>query len=117
MLRRIERLFKDIGSKRFYLPEHSLQSIETPIISSRIIREAPLMPFMHQVIKYKVVCSDSLCFNHLEIRKLGFSLVAPGKLGEPGSVAQSFLLREVLHDINIAETKRNRHPHNEETYA
>ncbi len=105
VLRRIETaIWEDIG-KTFYLPEHSLQSIETPIISSRIIREALTNALMHR--SYQVQSSVQVIryANRLEIRNPGFSLVAPEKLGEPGSVRRNPFIAEVLHDINIAETK------------
>jgi ATP-dependent DNA helicase RecG len=105
VLRRIETaIWEDIG-KAFYLPEHSLQSIETPIISGRIIREALTNALMHR--SYQVQSSVQVIryANRLEIRNPGFSLVAPEKLGEPGSVRRNPFIAEVLHDINIAETK------------
>ncbi|MCU0426521.1 MAG: putative DNA binding domain-containing protein [Candidatus Kapabacteria bacterium] len=105
VLRRIETaIWEDLG-KAFYLPEESLISIETPIISRRIIREALTNALMHRSYHAQSSVQIIRYANRLEVRNPGFSLVSPDKLGEPGSVRRNPFIAEVLHDLNIAETK------------
>lgn len=97
-------VFDDIP-KSFSLPSDSIQSSETPILPTRVIREAVVNAVMHRSYRIHGAVQIIRYANRLEIRNPGHSLKAEEQLGQPGSETRNPRLAAVLHEVNIAETK------------
>jgi ATP-dependent DNA helicase RecG len=91
--------------KGFRLPEGELQSLQEPVLSRKVIREALANAVMHrsyqehspiQIIRYS---------NRIEILNPGYSLKDMASLGTPGSRLRNPAIAAVLHELNWAETK------------
>ncbi len=91
--------------KTFYLPDGQLQSVQTPMLPRKVIREALANAAMHrsytvhqptQIIRYG---------NRIEMVNAGYSLKDPSQLGSPGSRLRNPAIAAVLHDLHLAEAK------------
>ncbi|MCK0745938.1 ATP-binding protein [Chromohalobacter nigrandesensis] len=89
----------------FHLPQGSQQRSDTPLIPTKVIREAIVNALMHrnyrrhepvQIIRYS---------NRIEIHNPGYSLKPEEQLGQPGSAWRNPTLAAVLHETRYAETK------------
>ncbi len=81
------------------------QRTETPVLPTRVIREAVVNCLMHrsyevfepvQIIRYA---------NRLEIKNPGYSLKSQDRFDDPGSAIRNPTIAAVLHDTRFAETK------------
>jgi ATP-dependent DNA helicase RecG len=89
----------------FFLPEQGLQSIEQPILPTRVLREAIVNALMHRSYQVHNPIQILRYPNRLEIRNAGFSLKPIEHYHEAGSFTRNPTIAAVLHDINIAETR------------
>lgn len=103
--RLINQIMEDLP-KALAFSETSPLREDLPLIPYRAIREAVVNALMHRnyradrttmVIKYS---------NRIEIHNPGYSLIAEDKLGEPHATqSRNPRIADVLHDLNLAETK------------
>lgn len=72
----------------------------------RAIREAVVNALMHRNYRTEKQVTVIRYSNRLEIHNPGYSLIAEEKLGEPHATqARNTRIANVLHDLNLAETK------------
>jgi ATP-dependent DNA helicase RecG len=104
-IRRATNAVLDDIPRSFSLPSDDIQSEETPLLPTRVIREAVVNAVMHR--SYRIHGSIQIIryANRLEIRNPGHSLKAEEQLGQPGSETRNPRIAAVLHEVNIAETK------------
>ncbi len=92
--------------KSFSLPSAEIQSMDSPILPARVIREAVVNAVMHRSYRIQGAPTQIIRYaNRLEIRNPGHSLKAEEQLGQPGSETRNPRIAAVLHEVNIAETK------------
>jgi len=103
----IYRLLEAVNAdlpRGFVLPEGEIQaeSVGLPIIA---LREAIVNSLMHCSYREQRPIQIRRFDNRIEIENSGYSLKRPEELGQPGSMPRNPALAQVLHDINLAETK------------
>ncbi len=91
--------------KSFSLGESDLQRQETPLIPSKVIREAIVNAVMHRNYRTASPIQIIRYANRLEIHNPGYSLKPTDEIDQPGSFARNEKIAAVLHEIGIAETK------------
>ena len=104
-VRRAQNAVMDDIPKSFFLPEAALQSIQTPIMPERVIREAIVNAVMHRSYRIHGTIQIIRYSNRIEIRNPGHSLKADDSLGEAGSETRNPRIAFVFHELNIAEAK------------
>ncbi|MCA9243729.1 MAG: putative DNA binding domain-containing protein [Phycisphaerales bacterium] len=104
-IRRATNAALDDIPKSFSLPGNDIQSTESPILPTRVIREAVVNAVMHRSYRIQGPIQIIRYANRIEIRNPGHSLKSEDELGEPGSRTRNPYIAAVLHDVNIAETK------------
>lgn len=82
-----------------------MQSTQTPLLPSRVVREAIVNAAMHRSYRVQGPVQIIRYANRIEIRNPGHSLKAEEQLGEPGSETRNPKIAAVLHETNLAETK------------
>ncbi len=103
--RLINQIMEDLPKALAFSDSSPLRE-DLPLIPFRAIREAVVNALMHRnyradrttmVIKYS---------NRIEIHNPGYSLIAEERLGEPHATqSRNPRIADVLHDLNLAETK------------
>lgn len=105
-IRRAVNAILDDLPKSFSLPSAEIQSMDSPILPARVIREAVVNAVMHRSYRIQGAPTQIIRYaNRLEIRNPGHSLKAEEQLGQPGSETRNPRIAAVLHEVNIAETK------------
>lgn len=105
LLGRAQAAIMDDLPTAFHLPEGSLQREDRPRVPSRVVREALVNTLMHRNYRSQQPTQIIRFSNRLEFRNPGYSLKAPDRLGEPGSVPRNPAIAAVLHELKFAETK------------
>tara|TARA_R110002072_G_scaffold185761_3_gene342676 strand:- start:1651 stop:3510 length:1860 start_codon:yes stop_codon:yes gene_type:complete len=104
-IRRATAAILDDIPKSFSLPSGGIQSMESPLLPDRVIREAVVNAVMHRSYRLHGPIQIIRYSNRIEIRNPGHSLKAQEQLGQPGSEPRNPRIAAVLHEVNIAETK------------
>ncbi len=91
--------------KSFHLDDNGLQRQETPLIPSKVIREALVNSVMHRNYRFSNPIQIIRYANRLEIHNPGYSLKPIDEIDQPGSVTRNEKIAAVLHEIGFAETK------------
>lgn len=103
--RLISQILDDIP-KGVFFPENSPIREDVPLVPLRAIREAVVNALMHRNYRTEKQVTVIRYSNRLEIHNPGYSLIAEDKLGEPHATqARNTRIANVLHDLNLAETK------------
>lgn len=106
--RLIDHIMADLPT-RFQLPDGSDQRRDVPLVPREAIREIVVNALMHRTYGPNTAVRGPLSIvrfsNRLEVRNPGYSLKPDDQLGERGSVPRNERIANVLHDLNLAETK------------
>lgn len=105
ILNRAQAAIMDDLPSAFHLPEGKLQREDKPRLPLRVIREALVNALMHRSYRSQQPTQIVRFSNRLELRNPGYSLKAPDRLGEPGSIPRNPTIAAVLHELKFAETK------------
>ena len=103
--RLISQILDDIP-KGVFFHENSPIREDVPLVPLRAIREAVVNALMHRNYRTEKQVTVIRYSNRLEIHNPGYSLIAEDKLGEPHATqARNTRIANILHDLNLAETK------------
>ncbi|MGI8639488.1 MAG: ATP-binding protein [Pyrinomonadaceae bacterium] len=103
--RLINQILDDIP-KGVFFSENSPIREDVPLVPLRAIREAVVNALMHRNYRTDKTVMIIRYSNRLELHNPGYSLIAEEKLGEPHATqARNPRIADVLHDLNLAETK------------
>ena len=106
--RLIDHIMADLPT-RFQLPDGSDQRRDVPLVPREAIREIVVNALMHRTYGPNTAVRGPLSIvrfsNRLEVQNPGYSLKPDDQLGERGSVPRNERIANVLHDLNLAETK------------
>ncbi|MGI4884865.1 MAG: ATP-binding protein [Janthinobacterium lividum] len=106
--RLIDHIMADLPT-RFQLPDGSDQRRDVPLVPREAIREIVVNALMHRTYGPNSAVRGPLSIvrfsNRLEVQNPGYSLKPEDQLGERGSVPRNERVANVLHDLNLAETK------------
>ena len=101
----INQILDDIPKKVFF-DENNPMRQDVPLIPLRVIREAIVNALMHRNYRTDKTVMVIRYSNRLEIHNPGYSLIAEDRLGEPHATqARNPRIADILHDLNLAETK------------
>ena len=89
----------------FSLADGDLQSRQEPVLPRDVLREAIANAVMHRSYRINEPIQIIRYSDRIEIINPGYSLKNPSELGQPGSRRRNPHVAEVLHDVNLAETK------------
>lgn len=103
--RLINQILDDLP-KGVSFSENSPIREDVPLVPLRAIREAVVNALMHRNYRTDKTVMIIRYSNRLELHNPGYSLIAEEKLGEPHATqARNPRIADVLHDLNLAETK------------
>ena len=101
----ITHIMRDIP-QAFSMQPNNIFRKDIPLIPDVVIREAVCNAVMHRDYRAGQAIQIVQYANRIEFLNPGYSLKPDDQLGLPGSITRNDQIAKVLHDLQIAETKR-----------